>query len=137
MSLLITACVSAEEMNAIRRMSDSRLCNDYMDIPSISPYSNAYLTVINEKGINCYQFGNVAQRKRAADSNFSAKLEKYAETTRASSAVSQPKPTAAQLVRSERADYYQNGILRRQRRCEYSDGTVQYTVSTYGCPQTK
>ncbi len=106
-----------------------------MDIPSISPYSNAYLTIINEKRIDCYQYGNVAQRKRAVDKDFSEKLEKFGESTSAAS--QPPKPAAVQLVRSETADYYQNGILRRQRRCEYSDGTVQYTVSAYGCPQTK
>ena len=138
LSLLITACVSAEEMNAIRRMSDSRLCNAYMDVPSVNIYSNAYLTVINERGINCYQFGNVAQRKRAADNEFSTALEKYAETTRASSAVSQPKPAAAQLVLSQTQTVYdRNGRRIEQVRCQYSDGTLLFVASGYRCPQTK
>lgn len=67
-TLTLFGCASPAERQAYaRRMGDQELCMSWMATPSMNQYYGALQGEIRRRGLNCYQYGNVAAEQRKAE----------------------------------------------------------------------
>lgn len=64
----LTGCASLEEQRAYARSMDNQsLCMSWMTSHPMNQYQNARAAEIQRRGLNCWQYGNVADEQRKAN----------------------------------------------------------------------
>lgn len=64
----LTGCASLEEQRAYARSMDNQsLCMSWMTSHPMNQYQNARAVEIQRRGLNCWQYGNVADEQRKAN----------------------------------------------------------------------
>lgn len=129
-AIIVSGCVSID----YSALSDSQLCYFYMDNADANVYNSDTLVEIRNRGVDCYLYGNVAERKLAANRSLREAWDRVAGRDSNNSTTTTPSSSVS-LVRQRYETYYgRNNERKRRRLCEYSDGRiVEYDNQ---CPRT-
>ena len=117
--IILSGCASID----YAAMTDSQLCYFYMDNADANVYNSGSLNEIRNRGVDCYLYGNVAERKRAANKSLQDAWDRVAGRDVNSSTTSPS--SSVRLVQRRYETYYgRNNERRRRTLCEYSDGRI-------------
>lgn len=95
-------CASTEEVRqSLITKSDRALCMEYMTLPTLNLHQSARESEIKRRGIDCWQYGNVTEERRKADTYFKKKLD---DTTNSISR--RPQPTSPPSINPREGEYW-------------------------------
>lgn len=80
MTTTLSGCVSEQALERISAQSDRSLCMKWMTSPDINRYKRARKEEINERGIDCWEYGNVAEEERKANQRMEDAAQKVARS---------------------------------------------------------
>lgn len=67
-AVTLAGCASIEEQRAyVRSLDNQSLCMSWMTSHPMNQYQDARATEIRRRGVNCWQYGNVAEEQRRAN----------------------------------------------------------------------
>ncbi len=73
--ITLLGCASPAEQQAyVRSMGDQELCMSWMTSPSLNQYQGARTGEVRRRGLNCYQYGNVAEERRKAENRLNEQI---------------------------------------------------------------
>jgi hypothetical protein len=72
---VLAGCASPAEQQAyVSRIGNQELCMSWMTAASMNQYQKARLGEIRRRGLNCWEYGNVAEEQRKAEDRFKEAL---------------------------------------------------------------
>jgi hypothetical protein len=73
-SALLGCASPAEQQAYVSRMGDQELCMSWMTSATMNQYQRAREGEVRRRGLNCYQYGNVAAERRKAENRLNEQI---------------------------------------------------------------